>query len=307
MPLVEQCLRAVLEQETSWLFEVIVIDSGSSDGTLGLVKSLPVELICIKPEEFNHGQTRNFGVSKARGEYIVFLVQDAVAVDDMFLQRLVEAAQLPGVAGSYGRELPWPSDHSLIRLHMEKTLSQHQEQMQQSLPVEGSWQELPPRKKFELSTFHDTCSCLRRQIWKEYPFAPLKYGEDLDWGARVIQAGYKIVYEPRAAVYHSHDRSSWYELKRAYADHELVMRLFGYHLFPRFLSVVFVWMSGSWSFVRSIWNEPGSRSKKMALLLRAPVLVAARYFGAYIGARAAQVGSKGTLWKSIDHLMRKGV
>jgi rhamnosyltransferase len=307
MPLVEQCLRAVLDQETSWLFEVIVIDSGSSDGTLELVKSLPVELICIKPKEFNHGQTRNFGASKARGEYIVFLVQDAVPVDDTFLQRLVEAAQLPGAAGSYGRELPWPSDHSLIRLNMEKTLSQHQEQMQQSLPSHSSWQELSPQMKFELATFHDTCSCLCRQIWKEHSFRPLAYGEDLDWGARVIRAGYKIVSEPRAAVYHSHDRSSWYELKRAYADHELVMSLFGYHLFPSLSGVVWSWMSGSWSVIRTIWHEPGPRTEKVALLLRAPLLMAARYFGAYIGARVATLESRGSFWKGIDSLMRKGV
>jgi len=307
MPLVECCLHSVLDQETSWPFEVIVIDSGSTDGTLELVKSLPVELIRIKPEEFNHGRTRNLGASQAKGEFVIFLVQDAVPLKRTFLQRLVEAAQLPGAAGSYGRELPWPSDHSLIRIHMEHALSQHQEQLQQSLPTDCSWQELSPGKKLALATFHDTCSCLRRQILGEHSFEPLPYGEDLDWGARVIRAGYKIIFEPQAAVYHSHDRSSWYELKRAYADHELVMRLFGYHAFPRLIGVVIAWISVSWLAARSIWREPRSWFKKTVLLLRTPVVIAARYFGAYIGARAAKRGSKGPFWKGIDILMSKGV
>src|SRR6266508_3231855 len=84
MPLVECCLHSVLDQETSWPFEVIVIDSGSTDGTLELVKSLPVELIRIKPEEFNHGRTRNLGASQAKGEFVIFLVQDAVALKRTF-------------------------------------------------------------------------------------------------------------------------------------------------------------------------------------------------------------------------------
>jgi rhamnosyltransferase len=307
MPLVESCLRSVLDQETSWPFEVIVIDSASTDGTLELAQSLPVELICIKPEDFNHGQTRNFGASRAKGEFIAFLVQDAVPAERTFLQRLIEAAQLLGAAGSYGRELPWPSDHSLIRLHMEKTLPQHQEQLLQSLPTDCPWQELSPNKKLALATFHDTCSCLSRQVWEEHSFEPLPYGEDLDWGARVIQAGYKIVFEPKAVVYHSHDRSSWYELKRAYADHELVMRLFGYHAFPRLKGVIAASISVSWVVVRSIWSEPRLLFEKTVLLLRAPVVITARHFGGYIGARAAKRGSKALFWKYTDRIMRKGV
>ena len=309
MPLVERCLHSVLEQDTSWPFEVIVIDSESTDGTWELVESLPVERIRIQSKDFNHGKTRNFGASRAIGEFLVFLVQDAVPTSQVWLQRLVEAAQLPGAAASYGRELPWPSDHSLIRLHMEKTLSQHQEQLQQSLPVDCSWQELSPHQKLALATFHDTCSCLYRQIWEKYSFQPIPYGEDLDWGARVIQAGYKIIFEPQAVVYHSHDRSSWYELKRAYADHELVMRLFGYHAFPRWRGVVRSWISDSWMVVRSLWAEPRSLFEKTVLVLRAPVVVAARHAGGYIGARAAKakLASKGLFWKHIDDLMRKGV
>jgi rhamnosyltransferase len=308
MPLVERCLRSVLAQETPWPFEVIVVDSESTDGTWELVEALPVVHISIQPQDFNHGKTRNLGASMAKGEILVFLVQDAVPVDNFWLQHLVTAVELPNVAGSYGRELPWPSDNPLIRLNMQQTLPQCQEQVRQSLSPSQTWDNLSPQEKFELAMFHDTCSCMRYQVWLKYPFNHLPYGEDLDWGGRVIQAGYTIIYEPRATVYHSHDRSGWYVMKRAYADHELVVRLFDYHVFPRLKGLIASWMSSSRQFIQTIYTEPGSLSEKLRLILRTPVIVGARHWGSYIGARAAKPEmKKGILWQYIDNLMRKGV
>jgi rhamnosyltransferase len=269
-----------LAQEVPWPFEVIVIDSASTDGTWELVKSLAVKPICIQPNEFNHGQTRNLGAHQAKGRFLVFLVQDAVPVNDTWLERLVTAAEYPGVAGSYGRELPWPSDNLLVRLHTQQALAQNQERLYQRLAPE---------------------------LWVEHPYRALSYGEDLDWGARVIQAGYTIVYEPQAVVYHSHDRSSWYTMKRAYADHELVMRLFNYHAFPRPTGLVKSWLTNSWKFMRVIHNEGKSPAEKVRLILRTPMVVGTFHVGSYIGARAAKHQRYGIFWQTIDRLMRKGV
>lgn len=307
LPLVEDCLRSVLVQNTLWPFEIIMIDSASTDGTWELVASLPVERIRIQPKEFNHGKTRNLGASKARGGFLVFLVQDAVPIDDTWLQRLVEAAELPGVAGSYGREVAWPSDNPLVRLHMQHTLPQTQERLIQKLAPGQLWPKLSPWEKLLLSTFHDTCSCIRRELWVEYPYRNLPYGEDLDWGARVVQAGYTIVYEPQAIVYHSHDRSSWYAMRRAYADHELAMRLFNYHAFPRIPGLVRSWVSNSWQFIQVIYHEAKSPIERVYLILRAPIIIGAHHLGSYIGAQVAKRQLYGAFWQSIDKLMRKGV
>jgi rhamnosyltransferase len=243
----------------------------------------------------------------ARGQFLVFLVQDAVPVDAGWLERLVMSAASVGAAGSYGRELPWPSDNALIKLHMQQALAQGENAVRQHLPKGCGWDELAPWEKFNLATFHDTCSCLNRQIWQEYPYQHLSYGEDLDWGARVIQAGYMLIYEPRATVYHSHDRSSWYEMKRSYADHELVMRLFDLQLFPRIRGLVASWLSTSWQFVRRAYGETGSMMDRIKLMLRAPVLSGARHCGSYLGAWAAKKGVDKGVWQYIDGVMRSGV
>ena len=71
------CLEAVFSQKTGFDFEVIVVDSGSTDGTLDIVRSTPARLFEIPPGDFDHGGTRQYGAKQARGEYIVTLVADA--------------------------------------------------------------------------------------------------------------------------------------------------------------------------------------------------------------------------------------
>jgi rhamnosyltransferase len=307
LPLLKSCLNAVLAQQTAWPFEVILIDSESTDGTWELIQSQPVRAKQIQASDFNHGRTRNLGGSLAQGQFLVFLVQDAVPTDNHWLQCLVTAVEPEGIAGSYGREKPWPSDHALVRLHMEQTLTQSPELIYQSLPKDCSWHDLSPWEKFRLATFHDTCSCLKKTVWQQYPYHALQYGEDLEWAARVIEAGYTIVYQPEAAVYHSHDRSSWYEMKRAYADHELVMRLFDLQMFPRLGGVVASWLSSSWRFIKGVHQDSGPIAQRVSLMLRAPIISGARHWGSYLGARAARKNTLGFLWRYVDNTMRRGV
>jgi len=307
MPLLESCLRAVLAQDTPWPFEVIAIDSGSGDGTWPLLQSLPITALRIAPREFNHGATRNLAAAKAQGEYLVFLVQDAVPADTAWLRRLVEGAALPGAAASYGRQLVWPTHDRLVHLHVREALPQPRQRAQQRLPDGPSWDSLAPRERLELSRFSNVSSCISRRIWEQHPFNPEPYGEDIEWAQRIIRLGYTIVYEPAAAVYHSHDRSSWYEFKRAYADHELVARLFGYRLFPQLRNLAAAWAKGSARGIMAIWNGSESLPWRTIQSLRAPVVIGARHLGSCLGARAGLARRHGTLWRCVDQTLRRGV
>ena len=85
----ESCFSKIYSQVTDFAFEVVIIDSGSTDGTLEYIKRHPVRLYEIKPYEFSFGSTRDYAFSLANGQYIVTLSQDVVPANREWLSKLV--------------------------------------------------------------------------------------------------------------------------------------------------------------------------------------------------------------------------
>ncbi len=307
MPLVEQSIYAVLAQATPWPFEVIIIDSGSIDGTLDLVHKLPVRLVQISPDTFQHGRTRNLGAELAQGEYLVYLVQDAIPSTNSWLTALVAAAEVDGAAGSYCRQIPHRGSHPLIQRAIEQCHPASDQQIIKRLPPTEIYHAMTPPERFRLAMFTDTCSCIRRSIWLNYPFAELPYAEDIEWADRVLKAGYAIVYEGNTAVYHSHDRSAWYEFKRAYADHHFVRRLFDLTLIPsppKALRAIAWSTVDSWHYLFRSHSHPFVKAR---LLIWAPFLTTAQVAGQYLGAHADQLNRRFPWFYRLDALLRRGV
>ncbi|MBN2167017.1 MAG: glycosyltransferase family 2 protein, partial [Marinilabiliaceae bacterium] len=102
---IRQCLDAIYVQTLIDQAEVIVIDSGSTDGTLEVLQQYPVRLYQIPPEDFNHGDTRNYGVSLAKGDFVVMTVQDAVTTDNKWLEKITQPFNDPQIMGICGRQM----------------------------------------------------------------------------------------------------------------------------------------------------------------------------------------------------------
>ena len=229
----EKVLTAVCGQRPGFAYEVLVIDSGSSDGTPELARKYPVRTLGIPRSEFNHGGTRNLGVSETRGEFVAMIVQDAVPANESWLGALVEnLAADEDVAGAYSRQIPRPDCNPFTRHGLETHYTNLPERREQAIGDLARYDALPPASKLELIVFDDVSSCLRRSVWERHPFRRLSFGEDLEWSERVLRAGYRIVYEPASAVVHSHNRSALYEMKRAYATHKLLGELAGFRALP---------------------------------------------------------------------------
>jgi len=303
MPLLERTLAAVLAQDCEWRFDVLVIDSESSDGSWELAGSLPVERLRVRVDDFNHGDTRNLAARQVRGTHAVFLVQDAVPADRMWLRQLVAAAELSEVVGSYSRQLPQPDAPAAVTLHQRAALPQADALRVQRLAPGQSWATLSPAEQFALATFRNNSSCIRRSVLLERPFQRLSYGEDLEWGQRAVRDGLALVYEPASTVYHSHDRSSWYELKRAYADHVLVGELFGYRVYPSARALAASWTHELAAVRAAVWNEPLPLAARLHAALRTALAVSARHAGSWLGARTANRA----MAVPIDRILRRGV
>jgi rhamnosyltransferase len=87
---------------------VVVIDSGSTDGSDLVAFDSGFELQRIEPHTFNHGRTRQWAAEQfcAGREFAVFLTQDAVLEGPQSIMSLMDAFSDPTVGAAYGRQLP---------------------------------------------------------------------------------------------------------------------------------------------------------------------------------------------------------
>jgi rhamnosyltransferase len=259
-------LDAIKQQRTEHSFELVVVDSGSQDGTVELARSAADVVQSIPSEEFGHGRTRNVLAGLARGEWLVFLTQDAVPADEVWLSRLLEGLQDPLVAACFGRQLPRPGA-SLLQVH------------------HLSWWYPPGRAQWSLETSSDARinrlfyshvnSACKREVWNAVPFdETLVMSEDQDWSRRVLLGGWQIVYEPEAVVVHSHDHGLRQAFRRNFdsgASLEMITadtERDWFHLGVGYLA----------SELRYLWSQ-----KAVTMLPYAVVFEVARYAGFRLG------------------------
>lgn len=204
----EEILERIFAQATEFEVEVLAIDSGSTDRTLEILGRFPVKLHEIPNEEFNHGETRNLAVSLAKGRFVAFLTQSATPCDERWLQHLVDAFSIDEkVAAVYGRHEPRPGCDPITRRDIVEFFKMMGPDDGPTVQLIGPGPD--GRRKFEADKgitgfYSDANSCLRRSAWEQVPYQPLNYAEDQAFGCDVMKAGYWKVYEPRAAVLHSH-------------------------------------------------------------------------------------------------------
>lgn len=193
------CLEGVFRQRTRRTFEVLVIDSGSEDATLTIAKRFPVRIEQIPPESFHHARTRNLGARWAKGEFLIYLAADACPASEDWVEALLVHFADPQVAAVYGKQIAKQADN------LERMATFRYVCPDRRLVKEAS-------KKKELGYlyyyFTTVNAAIRKAVWRSFPFPEeRKVFEDVGFAKAVLESGWKIVYEPRAAVYHSHVHS----------------------------------------------------------------------------------------------------
>ena len=215
-------LNSLLSQTVS--SEIVVIDSGSTDGTLAIAAQFAdrIRLLQIPREAFDHGGTRDAALRQSSGDYVVFLTQDALPVDKYSLENLLDAFSGPQIAAVYGRQIARPDAPAYEQLIREF-----------NYPSTGRvWCERDiPRYGIRAYFFSDTFSAYRRDAYEAAGGFdhPITSNEDMIMAAKLLHAGYSLAYTPVAAVWHSH-RST---LREDYRRHVLsghVMQEYREHL-----------------------------------------------------------------------------
>ena len=283
-----QLLDRLAEQEGIAAAPIVAIDSGSSDGTVEVLKARGAQVLSVATDQFNHGETRNLALSAVRTEFAVLTVQDAVPASKTWLASLVEPLrQDPLVAGTYARQRARP-DASRITSHYLSGWIAAQDRPRVAGPITpAAFEALTPIQRYLLCVFDNVCSCIRMSVWRTIPFRRTRIAEDLEWALEVLQSGHRLTYVPDAVVWHSHDRSARYELRRTYLVHQRLQALFGLSTIPTVGALGRAVASSLPLHLRLAAAEPTARTKA---LLRGVGLALAFPLGQYLGARAAREG-----------------
>jgi len=187
-----------LAQQTTRDFEIVVVDSGSDDGTVEFVMGEDARLVQIEKSDFSFGRSLNLGCEAARGDLLVFVSAHCYPMSRDWLENLVEDLTDPRVAAVYGKQRA-PSDSHF---------SERQ--------ILASW--FPDESiRYQDSPFSNNANCaIRRSVWCEFKYDEDLPGlEDVEWASRVMAEGWKINYRADAGVFHVHNESPT-QVKRRY-------------------------------------------------------------------------------------------
>ncbi len=283
-PLVAGCLDGVMNQDYDGDVEVLVVDSGSTDGSLEDYAKYPsVRVHHIHPAAFDHGDTRNLGAGMTSGEAIVFLVQDAEPVGPHWLRDLVSNLDDPQVAGAFSRILPRPYAGPLVQRGCEGDLCYGTERVEARMESPATWAALDPHSLRVQCNFNDVSSVVRRSVWERMPLVRGMFGEDIRFARSAIEAGWTIVFDPRSEVLHSHEYEAKTVFARTKVDAEMNMMFLGRPCIHS-LRDAFVMTGRSWKddrrFLASEGLPMGERLKWTAL---SPIYHFMEFYGFYAG------------------------
>lgn len=189
---------------------ILNIDSGSTDGTLDVIRRFTDRLVRIAPEDYVPGRVLNLGMEETDGEIVIFLNSDTTPQDEFFVERILEGFEDERQAASYGRQMPRPDCRALFARDTDRAFGDG---------VEASrW----------LHFFSMAASAIRRSAWESRPFDPeIRYSEDVEWTWWAKGAGWTVRYAPEARAMHSHNYTLSQSFRRHRGEGDADARIFG--------------------------------------------------------------------------------
>jgi len=230
-------LRRLNEQIFDKPYEVIVINSYTHTSKdyidlINLIQSsfvFSIRFFNIKKDYFNHGLTRKFGALASKGDFVVFITQDALPKDNLWLQSLIDPFSIDSsIVGVFGKHVA-KDDASY---YTKKRLNQHFNNFGQDIKIQFC--DDPDAYKsnvyyrMSIGFFSDNNSAIRLDYFKKHPYTYTNFAEDQLWADQLIANGYKKVYTPFAVVFHSHEYSLFEQYNRSFEEFYALFSIYNY-------------------------------------------------------------------------------
>lgn len=203
----DDLLGMIAQQQTSGVeVETVLIDSGSTDGTLEIADRHGCRITSINKAEFSFGRSLNRGCAFSTGDILVFISGHCVPVDAHWLQSLCRPL-IDGVASySYGRQIGDDDSN-----YSERRIFAKYFPARSAIPQEGFF-------------CNNANSALLRSVWEEHPFDEALTGlEDMELAKRLVMRGQKIAYVAEAPVFHHH-QENWAQVSRRFEREALALQ-----------------------------------------------------------------------------------
>lgn len=254
------------------------------EGTDFFEKNKKVLVKHISKEEFDHGKTRNYGVSLSKTPYFIMMTDDAVPVDRELVRQLMEPFGDEKTGMSYARQLP-AKGCGVIEDYTRLFNYPNQSRIKTLGDIESMG-----IKAFFAS---NVCAAYNREVFDRLGgfVNHTIFNEDMIYARGLLNAGFQIAYAAGAQVQHSHNYSGFQQLSRnfdlgvSHAEHpevfsgiaaesegiRLVKRTCGYlcKVGKPYLIVRLFWLSGckyiGYFLGKRYRHLPGRMRKKLSM------------------------------------------
>ena len=199
-----------LAKQTVTPDEVILVDSGSTDRSVGIAETNGASVVHIPPGDFTFGGSLNAGCERAKGDILIFASAHTYPQDDHWIERLLHPFENDQVAISYGgQDGDEDSNFSEVQL------------MKDWFPEESNPDQREP--------FCNNANCaVRRTVWEQHPYDEALTGlEDIAFGRQALAAGHKIAYVADARIVHIHREEFGQTLNRYRREAIAYAEIFG--------------------------------------------------------------------------------
>jgi len=212
LELLKRCINSIESKTTYDNYEIVIIDNGSEEKeTLEYLNRTKHKVIPIKSDGFNFSKINNIAVSKIDSEFVLLLNNDTEVISEYWLDEMLGYLVSDPKIGAVGAKLIYKDgrvQHAGVVLGFHNGLAGHANKLIHHTEI-GYFSYAAVVRNFSAVTA--ACLLTRKKYYEEVGGLDEKNFSvaynDVDFCLKLIQKGYRIVFNPYALLYHDEARS----------------------------------------------------------------------------------------------------